>query len=317
LKGKRVLVTGGAGFIGSHLVEKLLSLGAEVTVVDNLERGKAENLQHCMEDITFIQTDLRKNFPKVNPDVVFDLAAKVFGIKNLYNTPATLMGDNVQIAINTMRNCLDVEKYIYVSSSCVYDHDAVKIPHREDDVGLVNSFYGWSKLVGELFVEACRVEHGLNYTIVRPFNVYGPRESFKYPHVIPDFIKRAYECKFLGKQTFEILGDGRQTRSFTYVEDVVEGLILAAERGRPEAYNLGSERETTIHELAEMVWRLFDIKPKVVWLPAVEGDVVRRCASGEKARRELGWTPKTSLEEGLRKTVNWYLSSVASSGRTT
>lgn len=307
-KGKSVLVTGGSGFIGSFVVDALLERNAEVTVVDNLERGKAENLQHCMNQINFIQMDLRKDFPRVKPDLVFDLAAKVFGIKHLYSTPATLMGDNLLITMNTMRNCLDVEKYVYASSSCVYDHDAVQVPHREDDMGLVNSSYGWSKVFGELYAESCRLEHGLNYTVVRPLNVYGPRETFKYPHVIPDFIQRSYECK-CGKKTFEIFGDGSQTRSFTYVTDTVNGFLLAAEKGKCEAYNLGIEEETRILELAYLIWKIFDVQPEIVLLPTILGDVKRRCASGEKARRDLSWRPQTSLSDGLKRTVDWFMES--------
>jgi len=312
-KDKQVLVTGGAGFIGSHLVDGLLKRGALVTVVDNLERGKAQNLQHCMDKITFERMDLRE--PHLDwsgaPDIVFDCAAKVFGIRNLYNEPATMLSDNVTITLNVISRCLGVEKYVYLSSSCVYDSDIVRVPHVENDMGLLNSFYGWSKLYGELLMQAYKEEFGLDYTIARPFNVYGPRESFKFPHVIPDFIKQAEQIEHSKDQSFRILGKGTQTRSFTYIADLVEGLILCAEKGRATAYNLGSEVETQIIFLARLLLDIYGIKDRPIQhMPMVEGDVQRRCASSRKALRELGWKPQIDLKTGLEKTIAWYKENV-------
>lgn len=318
-EGKKVCVTGGAGFLGSHLVDALIDSKAEVTVIDNLERGSAENLEHSIDKINFLQRDLKYHSlyeslhwypPKF--DYVFDLAAKVYGIRGLYSKPATMLSDNLRITQNTLKQ-VRCEKYIYVSSSCVYDSDTAKVPHKEDDIGLINSFYGWSKYMGEKLCEAYHQETELNYTIVRPFNVYGPRDSLRYPHVIPDFIQKAKRIK-KHSGLFEILGDGQQTRSFTYIKDAVEGLLLAAEKGGCKAYNIGCETETSINDLAFKICSLMEIwalsTPReglgLVYLPPIEGDVRRRCANSERARQELGWEAKTPLEEGLKETIKWF-----------
>ena len=303
------IVTGGAGFIGSHLVDRLLNDNYDVTVIDNLERGDAENLKH-IANLQMIREDLRHYRDQVAVDddtVVFDLAAKVFGIRHLYAEPWTLMRDNVQITLNNLRRWSNVEKYVYVSSSCVYDWDNVPLPHTESDVGYLNSFYGWSKLIGEILCQAVDEECGFNYTIIRPFNVYGPRESFQYPHVVPDFIKQTYEHKRDGVKTFTILGDGRQTRSFTYVADVVDGIVKAAERGGKTAYNLSSVTAIQMKDLAAMIWRLFDIEFDPVYIPAPTQEVKRRCGTAVKAINELNWHPATPLTTGLQHTIDWYL----------
>ena len=307
-KRTKALVLGGAGFLGSHVVDSLQN-GYEVTVVDNLERGRAENLAHCMDKITFIRSDLRQKSLSLDfeaaESVVFDFAAKVFGVRHLYATPWTLLADNLQIVINNLKRWGDAKKYIYISSSCVYDWDGSLIPNKEDDIGYLNSFYGWSKLFGELCCQALDEEKGLDYTILRPFNVYGPREAFLHPHVIPDFVRKACDCKFRDVKNFEILGDGNQTRSFTYVSDIVDGIRLAVKAGRKTAYNLSYPEETKILDLAELIWDLMDISPEPVFVPAPKQEVKLRCGCSEKAEAELGWKPKVGLKEGLRKTIEW------------
>jgi len=304
----KALVLGGAGFLGCHTVDALLERGCKVTAVDNLERGKAENLAHCMDRITFIRSDLKQEQPiglDAAGGLVFDFAAKVFGIRHLYAAPWTLMVDNLQIVMNNLKRWGNAKKYIYISSSCVYDWEGVPMPHKEDDMGYLNSFYGWSKLFGELCCQALNEEKGLDYTVLRPFNVYGTRESSLHPHVIPDFVRKACDCKFRDVKTFEILGDGKQTRSFTYISDVVDCIMLAAEAGRRTAYNISYPEETTILSLAETIWDIMGISPEPVFVPAPEQEVKLRCGSSVKAERELGWKPKVGLREGLEKTLEW------------
>jgi len=321
----KAIVTGGAGFIGSHLVDSLLRDGYEVTVIDNLERGSAQNLRHCLDGITFIHADLRERLPSLGltdiNTVVFDLAAKVFGVTYLYQTPWTLMSDNLQITMNNLKRWGQAKKYVYLSSSCVYDFEGAPIPHKESDVGFLNSFYGWSKCFGELCCQALDEEWkqhgGFNYTVIRPFNVYGPREAFLHPHVLPDFIRKACACKYDGVQTFEILGDGNQTRSLTYVDDVVDGIRLAAEVGKRTAYNLSYPKETRIIDLARLLWELMEIDPEPVFVAAPEKEVKLRCGSSEKAERELGWRPKIELREGLMRMLEWMVPLIEPKARET
>jgi len=307
-KFKKAIVTGGAGFLGSHLVDALLEDGYDVTVIDSLERGTAENLSHCLDRITFIHRDLREPSQILTPTgdyLVFDFAAKVFGVRHLYETPWTLMTDNIQITMNNLRRWSNAKKYVYISSSCVYDFNEAPIPHKEGDFGYLNSFYGWGKIFGELCCQALDEEKGFNYTVIRPFNTYGPRETLLYPHVIPDFIRKGYDCKYRGVKTFEILGDGKQTRSFTYSSDAVSGIMLGAKLGEKTAYNISSPEETTIMELAELIWDIMDINPEPVFKPAPTKEVKKRYASTLKAEQELGWKAKVDLKEGLKRTVEW------------
>jgi len=305
----KAIVTGGAGFIGSHLVDCLLEENYEVTVIDNLERGKASNLAHCMDKITFLHADLRKEpqHIEVNADdgLVFDFAAKVCGVRQLYDEPWSMLSNNMEIVLNSLKRWRDARKYIYISSSCVYDWEGVPIPHRETDVGYLDSFYGWSKLFGELCCEACSRENDLDYTILRPFNVYGPRETLFNPHVIPDFIRKACDCKFNNVEAFEILGDGTQTRSFTYSSDIVEGIMLAIDKGRRTAYNLGYPEEVKIMALAKLIWDIMDITPEPFFVPASEQEVKFRGVDIEKIKTELGWKPKVGLKKGLEKTIEY------------
>lgn len=307
-RNKSTLITGGAGFIGSHLVETLLKKKARVTVIDNYERGQADNLEEFMEDIKFHNVDLRTDYPNLPQfDYVYDLAARVWGITNLYAQPATILADNLQIITNTLKHNLGCRKYIYCSSSCVYDYPNAVTPHKEEDYGYVNSEYGWSKVIGEMLCKAYYKEIGLNYIVVRPFNVYGPKESLDFPHVIPDFIEQAYKCQQEKRDQFEILGDGEQTRSFTYVSDLIDGFIAITERGERGVYNIGSERESKINTIANIILRHFKLDIPIVHKPKIIGDVRRRKPDCSKAKQDLSWEPQVSLDQGLRKTINWYL----------
>ena len=307
------LVLGGAGFIGSHLVDFLVSQKSQIYVVDNLSRGKAQNLQHCIDKINFIEYDLRKDFPKFGTDIdyVFDFAATIWGITNLYTQPATLLSNNVRIASNVLESVKNwnLVKYVYISSSCRYNFNGAKFPHKEEDLGYVKESYDWSKIFGEELCRAYGKEFKLPYSIVVPFNVYGGRESLDYPHVIPDFIKQAKEVKEKGLKEFKILGSGEQTRCFTYIDDCIEGIIDVATKGRNrEAYNIGSNIEVKVIDLAKMILKEFKLESiKIKSLPKIEGDIQRRIPSIEKAKIYLNWKPKTSLEDGLKKTIQWYM----------
>lgn len=312
---KVVAVTGGAGFIGSHLVDSLLARGCRVIVLDSLARGNLSNLPFNNEQLALKNIDLVSSATLEREiedvEVLFDLAAKSPGNRDLYKNPADLVSTNVGITLNVARavSNVGVGRVVFASSSCVYDHEKAVVPHIESDVGLSKlSYYGWSKLMGEAIYSAYAEQYGLGACVARIFNAYGPRESLRSPHVVPEFIMKAFECK-KGSRTFEILGDGTQTRSFLFVSDAVEGLIRLAESGLSEPVNFGSPREVSIRELATLVLEEVGAKASAITLisnPGPPGDIRNRSPDISKANSLLGWKPNVELKEGLRITTKWW-----------
>jgi len=307
-----VTVAGGAGFIGSWLVRKLLQLGAKISVVDNFERGKIENLLPYIESLRLVKGDLMDhNFAThvlKGSEIVFDLTSKLGGIRFLSENPAQILRTNLQMALNIAEAARknEVERILFVSSSCVYGNETA-IPNLERCAAYSppESSYGWSKIVGEKIYEAYKTQYGMNSYIVRPFNVYGPREDFeKSPHVIPQFIRRVFKGN-----PIVIYGDGKQTRSFTYVSDVVDGMIRCIESNYVcVPFNLGSNNETSINEIASLIIKLCDpkLKVQVKHEAEIDGDIRRRAADNRLARQLLGWEPEVDLRTGLSNTIQWY-----------
>lgn len=313
MRRKTCVVTGGAGFIGANLVRKLLDLGAKVIVFDNLERGRMENLKAVEDQIDIFKVDITKGeLPNVKADYVFHLAAKVFGVRRLHTDVANLMSSNIMGDIQVFRWAAKqgVQRLVYASSSCVYDFPGVSVPHVEYEEGIPNTFYGLSKFVGEKLLEAFKEDGLLEWSIARLFNVYGPLESLKSPHVIPEFFIKAYKILTGATKEFEIIGDGEQTRSFLFVDDAVEGLVRLAvtPKAAYEVFNLGTNREMKIKDLAVLVLKTVGIDPKevrFVHVPAPPRDIRRRSADYSKAKKILDWQPRVDLEEGLKITWMW------------
>lgn len=315
----RCLVTGGAGFIGSHLLNKLVEKKAEVRVVDDLSRGKMDNLKKCLNQVEFIHEDLEDASVALkcveDVDFCFHLAAVVGGIEFMKSYPAK-MCKNIRINYNIIEACRrsDVERMLYVSSACVYpialQKDASKAPLKEEDAlkygADPDGYYGWSKLLGEIQCRAYHEEYGMNIAVVRPFNPYGPNESFdpKDSHVIPALIRKAAH-----KETpFVIWGSGKQERAFTYVSDLVEGMLLAIEKSvSASPINLGTDEVISIKDLAELILKLTDHDVPINYDRPKPVGVISRKADISEAKRILGWRQKIDLETGLKKTINWYL----------
>jgi len=303
LMGKRVLVTGGAGFIGSHLVNSLVREGFEVVVLDNFFSGRLENLSHIdKHDFCLIRGDVRNksDLRKAlrNVAFVFHLAAIVnvpFSIEN----PLLVNEVNVDGTLNVLEESLKsgVERLVYASSCAVYG-DPLRVPIDESHPTMPLSPYGVSKLVAEHYCRVFYEVYGLETVCLRLFNVYGSRQgSGPYAGVISRFINL-----LRGGKSPVIFGDGNQTRDFVYVEDVVNACLLAlkSEACIGEFVNVGSGVETSINELAEILIEFFGlsgVEPKHA-RPRV-GDINRSCASLEKARSLLGYSPRFSLESGL------------------
>jgi nucleoside-diphosphate-sugar epimerase len=319
--GKKVLVTGGAGFIGSHLVDELLRRNADVRVVDNLSRGNISNVAHCKDKIEFIKGDLAnaKTAEVAVRDVetCFHLAAVVGGVEFMATHPAEIL-KNVPIDYNVIDACrkMNVDRLLCTSSACTYPVDLQTAeeqpPLREDDAlahgAKPDGHYGWTKLLSEIQCQAYHRSYGMKIAIVRPFNPYGPRESFdpKDSHVIPSLIRKAVRRE----NPFVVWGDGTQGRAFEYVGDLVEGIILAIEKKvDADPVNLGSSYPVNIRELAELVLKVTGYNASIMWDMSRPQGVRSRKADMSKALNALGWKPRTPLKEGLARTLNWFLKS--------
>ena len=315
-QGKRILVTGGAGFIGSHLVDSLLAVGAErIAVVDNFFLGKESNLIQATEnykDKVKIYREDAAEFTSMEavcnaekPDVVFNLATKAL-LYSFFNPPGAYRV-NVEIAENfgeLLRKNI-FRKLVHVSTSEVYG-TAQKKTMSEDHPLMAETSYAAGKAAADLFLTSYINMFDLDITIVRPFNNYGPRQNEgALAAVVPETIKR-----IRSNQAPFIEGDGLQTRDFIYVGDTVENLLRLASlpESKGKIFNLGSGKETTIRSIIETLCKILGYQGNIKFLPARPADVCRHCAEIGLAKIYLGEISLTPLEEGLIKTVEWYQS---------
>lgn len=307
---KRILVAGGAGFLGSHLCEKLVERRHDVICVDNFFTSQKANVAHLIG---------RSNFELIRHDVTLPLTLEVDEIYNLacpaapghyqYN-PLKTMKTSLLGAINLLelaRNCR--AKILQASTSEVYGDPEVH-PQREDYRGAVNpigprSCYDEGKRAAEsLFMDEFRM-YGTKICVARIFNTYGPKMHPYDGRVVSNFIRQA-----LTDEPITIFGDGSQTRSFCYYDDLLDGLIrlMEDETGFIGPVNLGNPNEFTIRELGELVWKTLGKEPKFVFKELPVDDPCRRRPDISLAKEKLGWEPKVQIEEGLRKTVEWFRS---------
>lgn len=316
LKNSSVLITGGAGFIGSHLVEEILRKGAEPIVVDNGSRGHKENIEQY-DEIDYIEADLTdKGIAEEaakKADVCFHLAATVGDVSFMGSNPHKIYKNNI-IDYNVIESCRiqDVSKIIYVSSACVYpiglqDEDYALL--TEEDVfsngANPDGDYGWTKTVGEKMCISYNENFDMDVSIVRPFNPYGPRESFDPDdsHVIPAFVRRAAEKK----DPFVVWGSGEQVRTFTFVEDVARGMVTAMEElDEGEVVNLTSDFSVTISELAKTVTAVADYDPEIKYDRTKPEGVKVRKPDDTKVSNSLSWDPQVDVKRGVERTYQWY-----------
>jgi UDP-glucose 4-epimerase len=310
----RVLVTGGAGTIGAAVVRRLLADPAfEVRVSDQREAPTwmREGCEIHTGDLRDLSESRRASAGCAR---VIHLAAIVGGIANFHRLPHTLTEVNNALYNSVVRAALDhdVERFVYVSSSMVFER-ATEFPTTEEhlqDCPTPRSAYGFSKLTGEVYCKAAHDEHGLPYTICRPFNAYGPGElpddEPGIAHAVPDLIRKA----LAGQRPLPIFGSGEQTRTLTHVDDIADGIVTAmsSPAGENEDFNISAAQELSVAEIARIVWEACGNDPaafELEHLPPFEVDVQRRWPSVEKARRVLGWEARIDVREGIAQTVAW------------
>jgi UDP-glucose 4-epimerase len=301
LKGKRILVTGGAGFIGSHLCKKLSEFTNNLTVYDNLSSGKVENVKH-LPKVHFVKADIL-NLKKLNsqekPDLIYHLAAQVVVPYSMEN-PTEDFETNARGTLNILEKARkDDARLVFASSAAVYGN-TTKLPTPETYGFNPASCYGLSKVVGEQYCNMYSKQYGLDITIVRFSNVYGPKSH----GVIPDFIDKLSR----NPEKLEIIGTGLQSRDFVHISDVVDALILSAvnEDAIGETYNIGFGKTTKIIDLAKMILKILGLSKKTVitttnvpW----QGDINTIWFDITKIKKELKWQPKISLEDNLKEMI--------------
>ncbi|MCE2481767.1 MAG: SDR family oxidoreductase [Alphaproteobacteria bacterium] len=305
---ERTLVTGGAGFIGSHLCERLLAEGCDVICLDNMFTGAKANVAHLLGEPNFelIRHDVTEPL-SLEVDRIFNLACPASPVHYQYD-PVQTMKTSVHGAINMLelaRRC--GARILQASTSEVYG-DPLSHPQKEDDWGNVNPIgpracYDEGKRCAEtLFFDYYR-QHGVDIRVVRVFNTYGPRMHPSDGRVVSNFIVQA-----LLDRPITLAGDGRQTRSFCYVDDLVEGLLayMTLRKAPPGPINLGNPQEITIASLAETVVKLCGSGSPTVRVPPAEDDPTRRCPDISRAAGLLDWSPATDLDRGLGATIAWF-----------
>ena len=300
----RILVTGGAGFIGSHLTDVLLKAGHTVLVLDNLFTGRKVNIEQHRDNprFEFLRHDVTVPI-LLEVDEVYHLACPASPVHYQHN-PVKTVKTNVTGTIHMLGICKRVGgKFLLASTSEVYG-DPLEHPQQESYWGNVNpigprSCYDEGKRVAETLTTCYRTENGVDTTIVRIFNTYGPRMLFDDGRVVSNFIVQALQGKDL-----TVYGDGSQTRSFCYVDDLVEGLILSLNKeGFAGPVNLGNPNEMAVEALATTIIELCGSKSKIIHEPLPQDDPTRRRPDIGLAEKELGWSPGVALEEGLKKTI--------------
>jgi UDP-glucose 4-epimerase len=301
----KCLVTGGAGFIASHLVDKLIENGYKVAVVDNLSTGKKENLNSKADfyKIDVQDSKLSEIFKKEKPDIVFHYAAQI-DVRKSVEDPIASAKTNILGSLNVLENCrkFGVKKIVFASSGGAIYGEANAIPTSESYTAQPASPYGIEKLVVEHYLNFYKKAYNLDYLALRFANVYGPRQNSKgEAGVIAVFCD-----KMLSGQQPVINGDGKQTRDFVFVEDVINANILGIEKNESGIFNIGTGNETDINTLFSELKNIFNLKIEEIHVPGKLGEQQRSCLDFTRAKTMLGWQPQYNLNKGLEKTQEWF-----------
>jgi len=316
-KNKNVLISGGGGFIGSHLAEILLELEAQVSITIRNKDSNHDFINHVIDKIKIYYGDLKEynNCLEATSkqSVVFNLAAKVGGLEYNIKHPGSIFRDNLLVFMNILETSRvnRVDRFVTVSSACVYPRFCtIPTPEEEgfrDEPEPTNQGYGWAKRMEEYLSMWYRIEFEMNIAIARPYNAYGPRDNFnpESSHVIPALIKKVLEAK----DSIDVWGSGEQTRSFIYATDFAKGLLRLAEIMPHETINIGADEEIKIKEVVFLVRELTNSNIEVKFdTSKPEGQPRRKCDT-KRAQSILGFKAQVPFREGLKQTIEWYLES--------
>ena len=302
-KEKRVMVTGGAGFLGSFIVKKLQDDKADVFVpeIKDYDLRKADDIKRMLNDFL--------------PEIIIHLAASVGGIGANLKNPGAFFYDNIMMGVQLMEEARlrDIGKFVTVGTICSYPK-FTPVPFKEEDLWSgypeeTNAPYGLAKKMLIVQSQAYRQQYSFNSINLLQVNLYGPRDNFnpESSHVIPALIKKCCDAIEEKKDEIVVWGTGSPTREFLYVEDAAQGILLAAEKyNKSDPVNLGSGFEISIKDLAELIAEYTGFKGNIVWDEAKPDGQPRRCLDVAKAQDEFGFKAKTTFKEGLRKTIDWY-----------
>jgi GDP-L-fucose synthase len=302
-KNQRVLVTGGAGFLGSHVVGLLKEKGVADIRVPRSGTSDLRVRENCRDAVKGM-------------DIVIHLAARVGGIAFNQAKPGEIVRNNLLMGVQLMEEArlAGISKYAAVGTTCCYPRD-IPIPFREEDIWNgypeeITAPYGLAKRMLLVMGQAYREQYGFNAIFLLPVNLYGPGDHFdtEYSHVIPALIAKILEAKKSGKKRVVVWGTGKATREFLYVKDAAEGILLAVEKyGGAGPVNLGSGIETPIKSVVELISEIAGYTGEVVWDASRPDGQPRRCVDTRRARQAFGFEAKTGLREGLKETIKWYL----------
>jgi GDP-L-fucose synthase len=303
-KGQKVCVTGGAGFLGSFIVENLRHFGAKevfVPVIEKYDLVDPKSIKQILDDS--------------QPDIILHLAAQVGGIGANREHPAEFFYNNLMMGVQLMHQAYlrKVKKFVALGTVCAYPK-FTPVPFKEDNLWdgypeETNAPYGLAKKMLLVQSQSYRQQYGFNAIFLLPVNLYGPRDNFNLEssHVIPALIRKCIEARDAGRKEVVVWGDGSPTREFLYVEDAARGILLAAELyNGNQPVNLGSGFEISILDLAELIVRLTGFKGKLTWDNSKPNGQPRRCLDTSRAEEYFGFKAQVKFEEGLSKTIEWY-----------
>ncbi|NBS42055.1 NAD-dependent epimerase/dehydratase family protein [bacterium] len=310
-KYKTALVTGGAGFIGSHIVDALIKRRIKVYVIDDLSTGKKANLNPnaTFYKMSVLDPGITKLVLKLKPDVVFHLAA-LLDVRCSVEDPPSDARTNIMGTLHIAHAAAKAgsKKFVFTSSGGAMYSDDIRPPFSEAVPADPISPYGIAKRSAEMYLQFEHRIHGLSTAIIRLANVYGPRQALAgtYAGVISKFSQN-----MLAGKPCVITGTGKQTRDYVYVGDVVRAQMLAMEKDATGIYHIGTGVETNVNQLFKKINALTGAKQKETHVAACQGEVMRSALDARKARKELGWTPEVSLDDGLKRTVDWFAKNVS------
>ena len=306
----KIVVTGGAGFLGSHLVDKLIREGEEIIVIDNLFRGQTENIEQHIPNKKFtLLNDEIQNKTKINDALhLADAVIHFASISSVFRSivePEIVNTINVTGTLNMLNLCIkeEVQCFIFASSAAVYGGDRNR-PLQENDSLHPLSPFAASKIAGEAYCKAYSETYGLNTIILRFMNIYGPRITKVYRRVCSKFAEAT-----IRNEPLVIVGDGKQTRDFTYVTDAINAILLALNKKdiKGETFNIGTGKPTTINQLANLYKKIsVNSKQEIKHINAKKGDLIYSYADITKAKKKIGYNPKIDVETGIPKYFEWY-----------